>query len=43
MYYWLGKDLLQYDTKVYVNGTPHTARDIRDIVLAQGEQIRLNS
>ena len=43
MYYWLGNDLLQYDTKVYVNGTPHTARDIRDIVLAQGEQIRLNS
>jgi hypothetical protein len=41
LYYWLGNDLLQYDTKVYVNGAPHTEGDFRDIVLVQGHQIRI--
>ncbi|HEX6253468.1 MAG TPA: hypothetical protein VFZ55_04530 [Nitrososphaera sp.] len=41
LYYWLGNDLLQYDTKVYVNGAPHTEGDFRDIVLEQGNQIRI--
>jgi hypothetical protein len=41
LYYWLGNDLLQYDTKVYVNGAPHTEGDFRDIVLEQGHQIRI--
>jgi hypothetical protein len=41
LYYWLGNDLLQYDTKVYLNGAPHTGGDFRDIVLEQGDQIRI--
>lgn len=41
LYYWLGNDLLQYDTKVYVNGAPHTEGDLRDIVLEQGDEIRI--
>jgi hypothetical protein len=41
LYYWLGNDLLQYDTKVFVNGAPHTEEDFRDIVLEQGHQIRI--
>lgn len=41
LYYWLGNDLLQYDTKVYVNGVPHTEGDLRDIVLEQGDEIRI--
>ena len=41
LYYWLGNDLLQYDTKAYVNGGPHTEGDFRDIVLEQGDQIRI--
>jgi hypothetical protein len=41
LYYWLGNDLLQYDTKVYVNGAPHTEGDFRDIVLEQGQEIMI--
>ena len=41
LYYWLGNDLLQYDTKVYVNGAQHTQGDFRDIVLEEGDQIRI--
>ena len=41
LYYWLGNDLLQYDTKVYVNGAQHTEGDFRDIVLEEGDQIRI--
>jgi hypothetical protein len=41
IYYWLGNDLLQYDTRVYVNGAPHTEGDFRDIVLEQGHEIRI--
>ena len=41
LYYWLGNDLLQYDTKVYVNGAHHIEGDFRDIVLEKGDQIRI--
>jgi hypothetical protein len=41
LYYWLGNDLLKYDTKVYINDTEETGGDIRDIVLRQGESIRI--
>lgn len=41
LYYWLGNDLLQYDTKVYVNDTLHTEGDLRDIVLEEGNRIRI--
>jgi hypothetical protein len=41
LYYWLGNDLLQYDTKVYVNDIPHNEGDLRDIVLKEGDRIRI--
>ena len=41
LYYWLGSDLLQYDTKVYVNDIAHTEGDLRDIVLDEGDRIRI--
>lgn len=41
LYYWLGNDLLQYDTKVYVNDILHTEGDLRDIVLEEGDRIRI--
>ncbi|HEX2558305.1 MAG TPA: hypothetical protein VHK86_08275 [Nitrososphaera sp.] len=41
LFYWLKDDLLKYDTKVYVNGTLHTDGDIRDIVLKDGDSIRI--
>jgi hypothetical protein len=41
LYYWLGDDILQYDTRVHVNGVQHTEGDFRDIVLRQGDSIRI--
>jgi hypothetical protein len=41
LYYWLGNDLLNYDTKVYINGIQHTVGDFRDIVLREGDSIRI--
>lgn len=41
LYYWLGDDLLQYNTTVYVNDVLHTEGDIRDIVLRDGDSIRI--
>ena len=41
LYYWLGDDILQYDTRVYVNGVQHTEGDFRDIVLRHGDSIRI--
>jgi hypothetical protein len=32
---------LQYDTKVYVNDMAHTQGDLRDIVLEEGDRIRI--
>src|SRR5215217_1433424 len=31
----------RYDTKVFVNDLPHTEGDLRDIVLKQGDMIRI--
>lgn len=39
-YYWLGDDILGYDTKVFVNDELHDG-DFRDIVLRQGDEIRI--
>jgi hypothetical protein len=41
LYYWLGNDLLRYDTKVFVNDIPQAEGDLRDIVLKQGDRIRI--
>lgn len=41
LYYWLGNDLLQYDTRVYVNDIPHTQGDLRDIILKDGDRIKI--
>jgi hypothetical protein len=41
LYYWLGDGILQYDTRVYVNGVQHREDDFRDIVLRQGDSIRI--
>jgi hypothetical protein len=41
LYYWIGNDLQKYDTKVYINGTPHTNGDFLDIPLKQGDSIRI--
>jgi hypothetical protein len=41
LYYWLGNGLLRYDTKVFVNDSPRTEGDLRDIVLKQGDSIRI--
>jgi hypothetical protein len=41
LYYWLGDDLLQYDTIVYINNVQHTEGDFRDIVLRDGDSIRI--
>ena len=41
LYYWLGNDLLRYDTKVFVNDIPRAEGDLRDIVLKQGDRIRI--
>jgi hypothetical protein len=40
-YYWLGDEILLYDVKVYVNGKAPTTGDFRDIVLRQGDTIRI--
>jgi hypothetical protein len=41
LYYWLGNDLLRYDTKVYVNDNPQNEGDLLDIVLEEGGQIKI--
>lgn len=41
-YYWLGDDILRYDTEVYVNNRLHTDGDFRDIVLHEGDVITIN-
>ena len=41
-YYWLGDDILRYDAEVYVNNRLHTNGDFRDIVLRQGDVIKIN-
>jgi hypothetical protein len=41
IYYWLGEDLQNYDTTVYVNGEQHTDGSFLDIPLRQGDSIRI--
>ncbi len=41
LYYWLGNELLQYDTKVYVNDILHNEGDLRDIPLKDGDRIKI--
>ncbi|MEW6605348.1 MAG: hypothetical protein AB1351_11765 [Thermoproteota archaeon] len=41
LYYWIGNDLGNYDTKVYVNGELHTDGSFLDIPLRQGDSIRI--
>jgi len=41
LYYWLGNDLLNYDTTVYVNDIARTEGDIRDIILENGDRIKI--
>jgi hypothetical protein len=42
LYYWLGEDLLKYNTVVHVNDILHSDGDIRDIELRQGDSIRID-
>ena len=41
LFYWLGNDLLRYDTQVYVNDNPQNEGDLRGIVLEEGYQIKI--
>ncbi|MEP0825735.1 MAG: hypothetical protein HRF40_09630 [Nitrososphaera sp.] len=41
LYYWIGNDLSNYDTQVYVNGELHTDGSFLDIPLRQGDSIRI--
>ncbi len=41
LYYWIGNDLQNYDTKVYVNGNLYTNGSFLDIPLKQGDSIRI--
>ncbi len=41
LYYWLGDDLLAYNTDVYINGVQHSDGDFRDILLQEGDAIRI--
>jgi hypothetical protein len=41
LYYWIGDDIQNYDTKVYVNGNLHTDGHFFEIPLRQGDSIRI--
>ncbi|MDQ4050291.1 MAG: hypothetical protein M3093_01615 [Thermoproteota archaeon] len=41
LYYWLGNDLLQYETTVHVNDVARTEGNIRDIILEDGDRIKI--
>lgn len=41
IYYWLGEDLQNYDTRVFVNGEQHTDGSFLDIPLRQDDSIRI--
>jgi hypothetical protein len=41
LYYWIGNDLQNYDTKVYVNGNLHANGSFLDIPFRQGDSIRI--
>jgi hypothetical protein len=41
LYYWIGSDLQNYNTKVYVNGILQVNGDFLDIPLRQGDSIKI--
>jgi hypothetical protein len=41
LYYWIGTDLQNYDTQVYVNGSLYTDGSFLDIPLSRGDSIRI--
>jgi hypothetical protein len=41
LYYWIGNDLQNYDTRVYVNDSLHADGSFLDIPLRQGDSIRV--
>jgi hypothetical protein len=41
LYYWIGNDLQNYNTKVYVNNQLHNEGSFLDIPLRQGDSIRI--
>lgn len=41
LYYWIGNDLQNYDTQVYVNGELHTDGHFLDIPLGPDDSIRI--
>lgn len=41
LYYWIGNDLQNYDTKVYVNGQLNSDGSFLDIRLRQGDSIKI--
>lgn len=41
LYYWLGNELQDYDTQVYVNGNPHTDGSFLDIRLIHGDSVKI--
>ena len=41
LYYWIGNDLQNYDTVVYINDSLHTDGSFLDIPLRQGDSIRI--
>ncbi len=41
VYNWIGQDIVNYDTTVYVNGQEHTNGSFLDITLRDGDEIRI--
>lgn len=41
LFYWIGNDLQNYDTRVFVNGSLHANGSFLDIPLRQGDSIRI--
>lgn len=41
IYNWIGQDIVNYDTTVYVNGQEHTNGSFLDIELREGDEIRI--
>lgn len=41
LYYWIGNDLQNYETQVYVNDRLHTEGSFLDIRLRQGDSLRI--
>lgn len=41
LYYWIGNDLQNYETQVYLNDSLYTEGSLLDIPLRQGDSIRI--